>query len=451
MDPIDRLHRLSTGPGRRGLSVVLAVTLLTWACDSSSPTSQEPADEDPRVVWLQSQASSISVVPSDTDLSDLEPLRQAIGSARVVMLGEESHGDGTTFHAKKRLIHFLHQEMGFDVLAFESGLYELRKVWELMEGGEDAATAMSKGVFSIWMGSAEVEPLVTYVEEAARTANPLELAGFDCQFTGSASRDFLVQDLTDFLASHGAAAVSDDGWNGFTTALQGLIDGEWWQEKPTEAVKDSLQDFLGRVRDEVVGLSAGEEEAFWAQLLRSMEEQLEFNWLYTVGVWQPGVSSIRDMQMGDNLLWLVNEAFPGGKVIVWAATLHVSRAVEEIEWTASTASYAGYTTMGQVVWEGIGSDAYVVGFTAGLGQVGTWFGEAWTLQQPEEGSLEDLFMEAGFENAFLDLRSIPSGGEWLNGYLLSRPMGYSYMRARWPRHMDAIIFTRLMQRSTPLN
>jgi len=367
------------------------------------------------------------------------------------MLGEQSHGDGTTFHAKTRLIEFLHQEMDFDVLAFESGLYELRKVWEFMEGGEDAATAMSRGVFSIWMGSAEVEPLVTYVEGAARTANPLELAGFDCQFTGSASREFLVGDLATFLSGQEAAVVEDEGWDGFASALQGLIDGEWWSEKPTEAAKDSLQEFLGRVRTEVDELSSGEEVAFWSQMLWSMEEQLEFNWLYVVGEWHPEVSSIRDVQMGENLLWLADEAFPGRKVIVWAATLHVARVVEGIDWVNSSASYAGYTTMGQVVWEGIGTDAYVVGFTAGGGQVGNWRSEPWQLPPPEEGSLEEVFMDAGFLNAFLDLRAIPSGGEWLSEYLLSRPMGYSYMRARWPRHMDAIIFTRVMQPSTPLN
>jgi len=53
---------------------------------------------------------------------------KAIGNSRIVVLGEESHGDGATFLAKVRLIKFLHQKMGFDVLAWEAGLFNCQEM-----------------------------------------------------------------------------------------------------------------------------------------------------------------------------------------------------------------------------------------------------------------------------------------------------------------------------------
>src|SRR6266699_3115844 len=88
------------------------------------PLQSQPAApaEDARVAWLADHAIRMRTLDaSEDDFGDLEPLRATLKGVRVVMLGEQSHGDGTAFVAKTRLIRFLHERMGFDVLAFESG------------------------------------------------------------------------------------------------------------------------------------------------------------------------------------------------------------------------------------------------------------------------------------------------------------------------------------------
>ena len=53
-------------------------------------------------------------------LDDLEPLRQVIGNASVVGLGETIHTSGGYYRMKHRAFRFLVERMGFRVFAFES-------------------------------------------------------------------------------------------------------------------------------------------------------------------------------------------------------------------------------------------------------------------------------------------------------------------------------------------
>src|SRR5262245_51557891 len=68
----------------------------------------------------------------DTDFSDLEPMAEAIGDARIVALGEINHTDGATLVMRNRVIRFLHERMGFDVLAWEAGLVGCRRMSEML-------------------------------------------------------------------------------------------------------------------------------------------------------------------------------------------------------------------------------------------------------------------------------------------------------------------------------
>src|ERR1044071_8015866 len=144
-----------------------------------------------------------SIDPREEDFADLQPLQVAIGAARVMALGEQSHGDGPVFLAKCRLVKFLHEQMGFDVLVWESTEYDCREADRaLRDPGVDLDQAWQKGIFSIWGRSAQVRPVIEYVRAQATAAHPLEVAGMDCQFS-SGHPEWWLNGMEKFLAPLG--------------------------------------------------------------------------------------------------------------------------------------------------------------------------------------------------------------------------------------------------------
>jgi hypothetical protein len=78
--------------------------------------------------WSQRAVALRDPLIEADDRSDLEALSRAIGDAKVVILGEATHADGTTCLAKASVIRYLHDTKGFDVLAWESGMFECSRM-----------------------------------------------------------------------------------------------------------------------------------------------------------------------------------------------------------------------------------------------------------------------------------------------------------------------------------
>jgi erythromycin esterase len=423
----------------------------------------QPAPErDPRVAWLAKNATRIrSLDPSDGDFSDLEPLRAALKGARVVMLGEQNHGDGTTFLAKTRLIRFLHERMGFNVLAFESGLYDCPKAWEFLIKGEEPRAALSRGIFGVWSRSREVQPLFDYIGKESKSAHPLELAGVDNQTTGSAAENFLAADLAAFLARIDPKLAEGEEWNRVARVI-GQLNRSAWELREAPVPPANEQEAFARTIERWRSSIAERDQSpatrpwsgsFWRQLLASLRTFAEQEWRTDyadrIANTPVAVFTMRDVQMGKNLIWLARERYPKEKIIVWAATAHNARALSTIKTSDPklTRLYAGWTPMGEVAWKKLGSELYSIGFIAHEGEGARYMAKNSTIISSSRDSLEDLFTRASFETAFVDFRHPPAGGRWLHTTLTAKLLGYTEMQADWTRVVDGVVFIKRMERS----
>ena len=437
------------GMNRSTFFAIVAALSLAFGSSNSEPQTTA-ASSDPRIVSLQQVVIPIrSIEPLDDDFSDLEPLGVALAEARVVLLGEANHGDGKTFLIKNRLIRYLHQKKGFDVLAFESGLYECRKAWQRIREGEDPAKALRQSVFGIWTRTIQFQPLIDYFSDVSRSARPLILAGIDPQFTGEISQEYLLKDLSRVADAVGLRG--DELVKSISSPLTNLIEGRYeMSELPTAEERTALIETFATLEKELrrKGESVTDRD-FWLQWLAGIDDFAEVSWRTD---WKnplmenPTDFGIRDRIMGENLIWLARGQFPDRKIIVWLHSFHGARGLSgvEVDSPMHARLYKTSQPAGAVAHAKLGKELYSIAFVAYHGQFKNLAeGKINELVPPTQGSLEDLFHHVGHPYAFLDLSS-DSVPEWLQKPMLSRPIGYLEMRARWREIFDGLIFLEKM-------
>jgi erythromycin esterase-like protein len=421
-----------------------------WLSSSAQANRRDELRRDPRTAWLRRHAIAVrSIDPADDNFSDLQFLRDQLRSVRVVLLGEGSagHGGGSEQHAKARLVKFLHREMGFDVLAIEAGLFGTSLAWRGLQAGEDPRTAYLRGAYRNASLSSHVQPLIQYLAAAARTPQPLELVGFDTEFSGTAPRAFLLQNLRGFLSQIGVRSPLADASSAASRILGSMINGDFGQRRAQLLVPGETSDLpqvLRATATEVERAPGSREAMFWAQVLRSAAGQAEDVLGQTPPAWTR--DSARDRRMAENLVWLVQSYFPTRKIIVWAHTTHVVRHAE------STTLIPVFSA-GQALWEAVGEESFVIGTTAYAGAAGCvvctdgmkGLREDIATDQDASFEFEELMNAAGHELAWVNLRAARSESTWLGGRFLARPIYAVSRRAPWSDVLDALLFIRTQE------
>jgi erythromycin esterase len=86
--------------------------------------------------WLRANGNLLRTIdPDDDDFSDLEPLREIVGDARIVSIGESTHRIHEFYQVRHRLTRFLVAELGFTAVVMESGFAEGTTVDDWVGGG----------------------------------------------------------------------------------------------------------------------------------------------------------------------------------------------------------------------------------------------------------------------------------------------------------------------------
>jgi erythromycin esterase len=422
---ISRTFTLPAGAVRGELRLCMFMGGEAWIDDVkvTAPGAVTRKELDQRTrKWLEGNATTVASLDFDAPLTDLAPLKKILKNVRIVQLGESSHGDGETQRAKARLVRFLHEEMGFNVLAFESGMYECDRANQALREGKHRE-AMRAGLFKIWCLT-QTEPLFEYMAERANSDRPLVLAGFDPQMSGEWADRF----LDELFEAVDVGEASEKALK----ALLPLFKEENYQ--PDISVRGAAQGALKRAK---VLLAAGA-QADGPFLTRCLENFGIYERLRAKAPGGPKWDSfnLRDGRMGENLKWLAEVGYPEQKIITWAATVHQGHNLKGVSIGGNASFYKGCRAAGEVVHEAFGKKCYTIGFSSYSGNVGM-FAPRGNLGTPKEGSIEDTLSRFGQPLLLLNLRKSGPFDQKLH----CGPMAHGRdMTAKWSKVLDGLFY-----------
>jgi len=139
------------------------------------------------VEWIRANAIRLETPAAGNGFTDMQPLKKMIGNARIVSLGEATHGSREFFQLKHRMLEFLATEMGFSIFSLEANMPEAYRLNDLVLNGKGDPVRLISGI-PPWI-TQEVLDMVLWMREFNKSGKRrLQFTGFDMQSLNLAAK-----------------------------------------------------------------------------------------------------------------------------------------------------------------------------------------------------------------------------------------------------------------------
>ena len=376
--------------------------------------------------------------------ADLDPILQRIGDARIVLLGEATHGTSEFYRMRERITRELITRRGFSFVAIEGDWPDAALIDRYVRAGATSEEAWSGFArFPAWMWrNEEVRGFVEWLRgHNARAAKRVAFHGLDL-YSLYNSIDAVLNYLNRVdpataqvarqrygcltpwqsdPASYGLAALTSRYKSCEAEVVKMLVDLQ--QNSPAYIGQDGehLMDALQNAR-----------------IVRQAERYYRTMYYGSRAAW-----NLRDSHMFSTLRQLLSFHGAASKAVVWAHNSHVGDSA------ATEMSLREEFNLGHLCRKVFGTSVCLVGFGTYRGTVAAaadWDApmETKTVRPALSASYEDLFHASGVARFILPLREGPGPSAMIEGLSvprLERAIGVVYRpeTERQSHYVDAVL------------
>jgi protein-L-isoaspartate(D-aspartate) O-methyltransferase len=402
----------------------------------------------------------------DLESAELSALIERIGDARLVLIGEASHGTSEFYRMRARITRELIESKGFDFVAVEADWPDAAEIDAYVRHAAEARSGTKPFQrFPRWMwANTDVMAFVHWLRafNEGRNREPGRAVGFHGLdlYSLNASMDAVLKYLDEVDPE--AAAVARDRYGCLTP----------WQDDPVLYGRAVLTGTFDECEGEVVAMLQDllrkrveylrRDGARFADAVQNARLVVNAEQYYRV-MYRGSVASwnLRDQHMFDTLSMLLRLHGPESRGVVWAHNSHLGDA------SATAMGRRGEHNVGQLVRQAHGDDARLIGFGTHTGTVAAaadWGEpmEVMDVRPSHPRSYEHVCHETGVSNFLLHLRRQvqPAVRERLLTPRLERAIGViyrpqterqsHYFEASLPRQFDEWIWFERSSAVTPI-
>jgi len=373
--------------------------------------------------WVRQAAVPLDTGGRSTRDRDLEVLKHAAKSARIVALGEAARRVEEFYQLRSRLLRFLVEQMGFTAFAMESGFAEGIKINDYLLGRTGEPANWQDGFTFGFGDETETQALFRWMRQYnddLRHRRKLHFYGIDVMVPYSSPQTALNIAFA-YLDRVDPAFISSRTRTDLESSVQKLLGsgaGRSFMDRSfrkyaklpraeQDAYTASISDLLARFdanRTEYIRRSS--RDAYeWAQHAAVAARQLDTTYRADVAgakspqelntVMPDYIWEARDAAMFENISWALQQEGPSGRILLWAHNLHLFKGS-----VPSDRHDERGPRLGLLLDDHFGSEYFAIG---------TDFDEGKPQWQParkagECGTVEYEFSRIGLPGFLLDLR-----------------------------------------------